>query len=838
MPVPHLALTARGLLLLVAAVVSVALAARSQLALPDLVLPVVVAGALRSGASRGALLGLAGGWLVDLMPPGSSVLGTAALLYAGAGLLAGAGRREGETPFGWVAVVGAACAVLVTAGRLVVAALSGAAVEWPVVGARLGLTVALCAVLVPLSGQLRAAACPGTTMMGRGVAMRPSRVVRDHSPRVWVLALVVLCFMGALLGRLGQVQIVGHADYQRAAATLNTRTVTEAAVRGRILDRNGVPLVDNTTETAVTVDRAMLVESKDGGRDLVRRVAGVLGAPFDLLWGRTQLCGVKDAPPAPVCWAGSAYVPIPLISGADPRKALSLLERPDLYPGVGVSAQPVRDYPAERTVNAAHLLGYLGRSKLRGRGGVARARSATSTWSVGPVWSGSTTPGCAAPRRRARSPSTRGASSPAPSGRPTRCPARTSSPTSTPGCSRSAETALASAVATPTRSGYKADSAAAVVLDVTNGGVVAAASYPTYDPRRLDRRGDPGRVRAADRRGGGDAAGVAGDLGGLLPGLDLQGRQPSCGGPMRGTRSTGTYNCTSSYTIGNRKFANFESRAYGPISLRKAVEVSCDTIFYDFAYRSWLAQGGLDGEVGRQGSLRRDGGRVRAGSHHGHRPARGAGGADPRPGSGSRSSGSRPGLETCKRAKSGYPELAATDPSRAAYLKELAVENCRTGFQFRAGDAANFAIGQGDITVTPLQMAQVYAAIANGGTLWRPEVARGFVAPDGAVHPVAAVKAGTVSSPRGVLLPARRPAGGGDRRFRARRVRRVPVEGVAHCGQDGHSRGVRCPGHRLVRVLRPGHQPGMPWPSSSPTVRPVVPRRRPPHARSTRSCAP
>ena len=150
MPVPNLALTARGLLLLVAAVASVTLAARSPLALPDLVLPVVVAGALRTGASRGALLGLAAGWVVDLMPPGSAVLGTAALVYAGAGLLAGAGRREGETPFGWVAFVGAAAAVLVTTGRLVVAALSGAAVEWPMVGMRLGLTVVLCAVLVPV----------------------------------------------------------------------------------------------------------------------------------------------------------------------------------------------------------------------------------------------------------------------------------------------------------------------------------------------------------------------------------------------------------------------------------------------------------------------------------------------------------------------------------------------------------------------------------------------------------------------------------------------------------------------------------------------------------------
>ncbi len=149
MPIPNLALAARALLLLVAAVASVTLAARSQVALPDLVLPVVVAGALRTGASRGAVLGLAGGWLVDLMPPGSSVLGTAALLYAAAGLLAGAGRREGETPFGWVAVVGASSAVVVTTGRLVVAALAGAAVDWPVIGMGLALTTGLCAVLVP-----------------------------------------------------------------------------------------------------------------------------------------------------------------------------------------------------------------------------------------------------------------------------------------------------------------------------------------------------------------------------------------------------------------------------------------------------------------------------------------------------------------------------------------------------------------------------------------------------------------------------------------------------------------------------------------------------------------
>jgi penicillin-binding protein 2 len=559
---------------------------------------------------------------------------------------------------------------------------------------------------------------------------------------------VVLLFMGALLGRLGQVQIVGHADYQRAAATLNTRTVAEAAVRGRILDRNGVPLVDNTTETAVTVDRAVLVGAKDGGRDLVRRVAGVLGAPFDLLWGRTQLCGVKDAPPAPVCWAGSAYVPIPLISGADPRKALSLLERPDLFPGVGVSPQPVRNYPAQGTVNAAHLLGYLGRSNaedvaeskgaigdldLVGRSGLEeqydtrlRGTPGSTTVAVDP---------------RGIVTGTLGQTDPVPGQDVvTNLDARVQS---------AAETALASAVATAHTRGHKADSAAAVVLDVTNGGVVAAASYPTYDPDVWT----GGATRAEFARLTDAAAGTP-----LVSRVTSAAFSPAStfkvvslpAAVKAGNSLQGTYNCTSSYTIGNRRFANFESRAYGPITLRKAVEVSCDTIFYDFAYRSWLAQGGLGAKSDTRDpfvamadafGLGRTTGIDLPGEQAGRIPDR----------QWKQEQWEQTRAETCRRAKSGYPEVAATDPSRAAYLKELAVENCQSGFQFRAGDAANFAIGQGDITVTPLQMAQVYAAIANGGTLWRPEVARAFVAPGADPQPVAAAKVGSVTFPRGTL---------------------------------------------------------------------------------------
>ena len=40
-------------------------------------------------------------------------------------------------------------------------------------------------------------------------------------------------------------------------------------------------------------------------------------------------------------------------------------------------------------------------------------------------------------------------------------------------------------------------------------------------------------------------------------------------------------------------------------------------------------------------------------------------------------------------------------------------------------------IGQGDVLVTPIQMASIYAAIANGGTLYQPTVGKAIVSPDG-----------------------------------------------------------------------------------------------------------
>lgn len=84
------------------------------LARPDLLLLVVAAVALLHRPSTGMLVGLLGGWLLDLVPPGAEPLGASALTYALVGLLLGLGRRliVASPLLPWVATGLAAAAVL------------------------------------------------------------------------------------------------------------------------------------------------------------------------------------------------------------------------------------------------------------------------------------------------------------------------------------------------------------------------------------------------------------------------------------------------------------------------------------------------------------------------------------------------------------------------------------------------------------------------------------------------------------------------------------------------------------------------------------------------------
>jgi penicillin-binding protein 2 len=72
------------------------------------------------------------------------------------------------------------------------------------------------------------------------------------------------------------------------------------------------------------------------------------------------------------------------------------------------------------------------------------------------------------------------------------------------------------------------------------------------------------------------------------------------------------------------------------------------------------------------------------------------------------------------------PEAPGRIPTRSWYA-------LRYRGQFRIGFTLNASIGQGDITVTPLQLGLAYAALANGGTVYMPQIVRSIETADGDV---------------------------------------------------------------------------------------------------------
>src|SRR6478609_1070092 len=117
------------------------------------------------------------------------------------------------------------------------------------------------------------------------------RRVGTHQGRFLAVVLLVGLGFAALVGRLGQVQLVGHDDFRTAASALDTRTLVVPALRGRILDRTGQVLAENRASTVVTIERRVIADSDDRGAAEVRDMASVLGLPAEDLIGRTWLCG-------------------------------------------------------------------------------------------------------------------------------------------------------------------------------------------------------------------------------------------------------------------------------------------------------------------------------------------------------------------------------------------------------------------------------------------------------------------------------------------------------------------------------------------------------------------
>ena len=573
---------------------------------------------------------------------------------------------------------------------------------------------------------------------------------RSHL-RLVVLGVLIVSLVGTLVARLFYLQLVVGEEYAAQAASNTTREVITPAVRGLILDQRGRPLVANRTSLVVSVDRTILAREEDDGVAVLDRLADALGISRDSIEQKLMPCGTEGAPPLPVCWDGSPYQPVPIAKDVATETALTIMERRADFPGVTAQLEAVREYPSPFDTNMAHVLGYVGpvtqeqldaqgestdparlRSRdLVGRNGLEaqydlelRGIPGITTLAVDQV---------------GRVTGTVSESDPVAGNYVvTNIDANLQTVV---------EKALADSVERARDLGDIADTGAAVVIDVRTGAVLAMASYPTYDPQLwvggISTR-DYERL-LADR-----ALSSTVTQGTYAPGSTFK-AVTTVAAAREGYDLGGTYPCPADYTVGSQRFRNFESSGFGPITLQRALEVSCNTVFYRIADEMWLKGGGLYAPQGAPDPIAETAAAFRLGEATGiDLPNEAAGlvsGRDEK-----LRVWEQRREQWCADAKEGFSQLREDDPKLAEYYTALAKENCLDGFRWRNGDAINASIGQGDTGITPLQLAMAYATIANGGTVYQPQVAKAILSSRGeVVQQFDPVVRGEVPAPEGTF---------------------------------------------------------------------------------------
>jgi penicillin-binding protein 2 len=174
--------------------------------------------------------------------------------------------------------------------------------------------------------------------------------LRRSRPRFVAFGLAAAVIIAALGGRLFQLQVVQGEEYARRAAADRTLEVPLPAPRGLIFDRAGRPLAVNAPSWTVKVRPADLPAGSESR--VLRRVAQVTEG--DLATLRSRLDDFR----------GSPFDLVPVQRGVSREAALVLSEEAETLPGIVVEVEPVRQY-LDDYGNAtgrllAHVLGYTG----------------------------------------------------------------------------------------------------------------------------------------------------------------------------------------------------------------------------------------------------------------------------------------------------------------------------------------------------------------------------------------------------------------------------------------------------------------------------------------------
>jgi penicillin-binding protein 2 len=400
------------------------------------------------------------------------------------------------------------------------------------------------------------------------------------------------------------------------------------------------------------------------------------------------------------------------------------MENADLYTGVEVQSVPIRSYPSLENENVAHVLGYVGavtdedlknpevnyyRNEVVGKSGLEvqynqflRGTPGVRTFLVN--------------RKEVVTKQNKNIQAIAGNNLITNIDAKLQA---------GVEKSLAAAVQRARASGFRGDSGAAIVLEIKTGRVLAMASYPTYDPTIWQKGLTVKQAQDLFSEAKGVPA-LSRPLQGLFAPASTFKAISVVAAADAGYSLNASYNCPAFVEIGTRTFKNFGSVGAGRIPLDLGLAISCDSLWYQMAYDEWVRDGGLRPKSSP--------------SDYFFKAAKAF------------SIGILTGIDLPSELKGRLPDRQwkqnwyeqnkdfycnykdrAKKADLTPYLIEIARENCLDGNKIRAGDAVNFSIGQGDTLVTPLRLAQIYAAIANDGVYYKPQVARAIVDVDGKI---------------------------------------------------------------------------------------------------------
>ena len=495
--------------------------------------------------------------------------------------------------------------------------------------------------------------------------------------RLTGLGVFAVGVIGVLTARLWSMQLVSWDDYTKQAETNRTRTVTTSAPRGRILDRNGVELVTNRSSLTVTADS----EVADNPFEC-QLLANIIGMPAAAV--RRNIQNASEG-------AQSTRV---VASDVSRRVVAFIEERPYLFDGVTVEERAVRFYPQGSL--AAHVLGYVGTitsEQLESEAGDSESsmdyQSGDTVGQAGIEYQYETVlQGVRGEQNvyvdAAGNVLDYGSGVDPQAGSDLQL-------TIDSKIQKAAEESLSSTIQKLQETSNKDCKCGSVVcLDVTSGDVIAMASMPTYSPNTF-----VGGISASDWE---EISGE--DSQNPLLNRAISGQYPSASTIKPLTTmaaldagiatAQSSYVCTGYWTGFGKAYGQYcwNHSGHGTMNLQSGITFSCDVVFYEIGKAFFEA-----GSEGMQETFRTWG------------------------------LGSKEGVDLPS-------ELAGRVPDKDWKWNYFtwADDDARS---WQGGDNTNLAIGQGDLLVTPLQMACAYAGIANNGTVYKPHLLKSVLSQSG-----------------------------------------------------------------------------------------------------------